>query len=512
MIQLKMLLIDDDRTQYLVLQKLCRKFIHLKIEMAWVESYAEGLEAMAQDAYDVYLVDYLLGSKKGTDLIKNAIQSGLNKTMILLTANDSVEVDQEALEAGAADYLVKEEINPILIERSIRYALKRKKIETRLKNALKQAEAANKAKSQFLSMLSHEIRTPLNSIIGFSQLLLEKGRQESVKEEEYQHFLNRIHENGETLAELLNNVLGLAQIETNQMQVTTEPLHLKLLTQTIFKSFQSEALTKNQKLFYDYNDAIPEIIISDRSKINKILSNLLNNALKFTPEGKRVWMKITTKEGLLVFHIEDEGLGIPVEKQKTIFQLFEQVDGSNTRQYEGCGLGLAMTQQLTNLLGGTLTVQSCEGEGSVFLVKIPLVELESEIDRPLAKDVPLFASNQNILVIDDNRSNQELIQLIFQNIGLNIHQAYSGSEGVSQAIARQPDLILMDIHMPGMNGIEATRQIRQHFQNTKIPIVALSAESFQNHQEKAREVGIEDYLLKPLQLDQLMGVLTKYLT
>ncbi len=381
-----------------------------------------------------------------------------------------------------------------------------------LAEARDQAVSANESKSRFLANMSHEIRTPLTSIVGFTAILLKQGK-ESPSPEEIRQYLEIIKVNSETLSELINNILDLSKIEAGKTTLSMEDLNLRLLVQGIFHTNKAQAMQKNLDFTFSYSPELPEIVYSDRTKLNQILMNLTSNAIKFTPKGKAVSIKAARLDDFVLFTIEDQGIGIPLDRQNIIFEAFTQAEASTTRKYGGTGLGLSIVKNLIKLLGGEIGLKSEEGKGTVFMVKIPLVESSEDVESKREKkwDDIIFAGDNKILVVEDNIMNRRMLNALFEKLSLSPKMVDNGKDGIEAARKQKPDLIIMDMHMPEMDGLEATRQIRLTPECSDIPIVALSADAFSEQQAEAGKAGVSDYLIKPLNINKFITLLKKYL-
>lgn len=392
----------------------------------------------------------------------------------------------------------------------------RKQTETQLKQALVSAKEASKAKVEFLANMSHEIKTPLNSIVGFSQILMDLDKTIGLPEKA-KNYLNHIKVAGETLSELINNILDLSKMETDRLEVLEESLNLRQLFTGIYHLNKASAVEKKLKYTYHLDPNLPTVIQSDRTKLNLILMNLTRNAIKFTSDGKKVSLHAQKVKDRLVFQVIDEGIGIPKEKHEAIFGTFEQVDGSSTRSFSGTGMGLTVVKKMATALNGEVTLMSQPNQGSTFTVTLPLKSkiLSQFKDLDLSKKTHAYLPENTVLIVEDNLMNQDMLRAFFEKFEIRIEFAENGKKGVQKTldllIKSRLDLILMDMHMPGMDGLTAIKNIRQYPECSNIPIVLLSANSLKDQLDATQSQEINDYLSKPIDFYKLISILDKYL-
>lgn len=389
--------------------------------------------------------------------------------------------------------------------------IERKRVEAALRQAKEEAESANRAKTAFLANVSHEIRTPLNAIVGFSRILLKHQSQISPR---FLRYLENIRVSGDNLTEIISNVLDLAKIEAGKIMVDKEDIDIQLLVQSLYQVAKDRAAEKGVLLNYSLEPKLPRIVHTDRTRINQILMNLVDNAIKFTSRGKEVSIRLRQDGDFMVFEVADQGIGIPEDRLNAIFEPFEQADSSTTRCHGGTGLGLSIVRSLASILDGSVSVQSQEGAGSVFTVRLPLqlAQQTSRHDESFNWRLYRFASDAKLLLVEDNAMNREMLLAVLEEVGLTATEAENGQIGVELAKKMRPDVILMDLHMPVMDGLTATRILKADPDTAGIPVIGLSADAFLEREKEAREAGIGEFLTKPVDLAKLIPILAGYLT
>ncbi len=377
------------------------------------------------------------------------------------------------------------------------------------------AEAANKAKSIFLANMSHELRTPLNAILGFSSLMRREPDASAGQREK----LDIINRSGEHLLTLINDVLEMAKIEAGRVQLEVALFDLGGMVRDVADMMRLRAEEKGLRLLLDQSSEFPRYIKGDEGRLRQILMNLVGNAVKFTTEGG-VTIRLGVKENArqhLLMEVEDTGPGIKPEDQKRLFQPFVQLVKADAQK--GTGLGLAITRHFVELMGGTIGVESTLGKGSVFRVELPLelpagTEITGEQKEVQAGEVCGLAPGQpawRILIVEDEPDNQMLLQSLMAGLGLETKVAANGEEAVKIFEAWWPDLIWMDRRMPVMDGVEATRRIRQLPGGQEVPIIAVTASVFKEQQQELFDAGMNDLVRKPYRFSEIYDCLARHL-
>jgi signal transduction histidine kinase/DNA-binding response OmpR family regulator len=372
-------------------------------------------------------------------------------------------------------------------------------------------EAANQAKSEFLANMSHELRTPLNSILGFTSLISE-GSNLSPNNQKY---IEIIHQSGQHLLNLINDILEMSKIEAGRILYQAEEFNLKRLLNSIKEMLDIKVEEKGLKITVEYDDNLPVFIVADSQKIRQVLINLIGNAIKFTDAGFVILRtqlvedkSLSDSEIRLQFEVEDSGSGIAPTEIDCLFQPFVQTE-SGLRQNKGTGLGLAISQKFVQLMGGEIKVESKLNQGSLFYFSIPvsIANINSTEELENQQSIVKLAPHQpkpKILVVDDDDKNRLLLVQLLTIIGCEIQEASNGKEAIQQFISWQPDLILMDLRMPIMDGYEAIQQIKATASIHSPIIIALTAHVFEEEKQHMLSVGCDDLIRKPFQKEDLL--------
>jgi signal transduction histidine kinase/ActR/RegA family two-component response regulator len=407
------------------------------------------------------------------------------------------------------------------LDRSIRLALRMRRMAEQLEQARRGAEAASTAKSQFLAMMSHEIRTPMNGILGMAQVLLRPG----LSEDERQEFTTTILNSGQSLLTLLNDILDLSKVEAGKMELSRVCCDPSKMVGDTAALFAESASRKGLRLEAEWHGDASARYLSDNNRIRQMLSNLVNNAIKFTATG---FVRIDAcetahdkEEAELEFSVSDSGMGITAEKQILLFQPFVQVDSTDTRQFGGTGLGLSIVRLLSKLMGGEAGVESTPDHGSRFWFRVRVgIAPAAVLQATAAAKGPSAARNvttqtRRIAVVEDNPVNRRVVGAMLARRDFEIEFFENGRLAVEALIeGTSPDIVLMDCQMPIMDGYEATRRIRQWEQargQARLPIIALTASAFDDDHNHCIAVGMDDYLTKPLKMEELDAMLAKWM-
>lgn len=531
-----------------------KAFPHITI--LWVDTFREAVDAVAEGRADMLFdtfasISYVLQKEgignivpfqayRGEEVnkIHMAVRPGmdmlvsiLNKGLAAVTPEEAKRIRDRWL-LSPPDYTLFYQIAVVLLlmlfgtvywNRKLSHEIEKRKtmekallhskalLETQTQNAV----AANRAKSEFLSNMSHEIRTPMNAIIGFTELL-----DEAVTTPRLKSYIHTIRSAGNTLMLLINDILDLSKIEAGKLQIVNTAVNIYQLVREVGTIFIPEIEKKGLDLLIDIDKGVPEFLLLDEVRLRQILLNLVGNAVKFTEKG-HIILRIRAQhndtcrlKSDLMIDVEDTGIGIPESQKEKIFGQFEQAEGGDRRKFGGTGLGLAISHKLAQMMGGSLSVESREGEGTVFTLMLYHLETVSEeevkmIDCQEDEDIcTIVFETATILVVDDDANNRDLIVRHFESTPLRVITACDGQEAVEICREEHPDLVLMDIRMPKMDGYKAVAMIREYLE---VPVIALTASVMAEDLSHTGREEFDGFLRKPILRRNLFETLSRFL-
>jgi signal transduction histidine kinase len=521
---IRVLVIEDDEDDYLLARKQLSQTGGKQFALDWVNTYEAGLEGLCRGGHDVYLLDYQLGARTGLELLREAAARGCRGPVILLAGHGNREVDLGALEAGAADHLVKGRFDAATLERSIRYALERWRVAEALRKtrdelesqlaertrALAEANArlaeSDRRRDEFLATLAHELRNPLTPILnGLHLLRLPDGdgwsreRVRQMMERQVWH-----------LARLVDDLLDVARITRGQMPLKRERLDLAAVVRTAAEDGRAAVEQAGLRLTVEVPGA-PVRVQADATRVAQIVTNLLDNAAKFTQRGGSVAVRVgvDAERRQAVLAVRDTGVGIAREMLPRLFAAFSQADRSIDRTKGGLGLGLALVRGLAALHGGSAEAHSeGPGRGAEFVVRLPL-EGEAPAANEAGGGAATAGGRLRVLVVEDNRDAAESMRMLLELYGHEARVAYTGPEGVTAARQWRPEVILCDIGLPGLDGYGVAREVRRDPTLARTRLIAVTGYGQDEDRRRAAEAGFERHLTKPVEPDALQPLLTR---
>lgn len=463
---------------------------------------------------NIIISDFNLPDIDGFEILEIIKEKGIIAPVIIVSGTIGEEKAVSLILRGANDYILKDRLLRLTpaIERELDEAESRKEkanAEKALIIAKEKAEESDRLKSIFLANICHEIRTPLNGIMGFVRLL-----KPNLPIDKQENYIDIVVNSSNQLLKIMDNILDISIIETKEVLIEREKINIKRFLDEIYHTYLDMHQTKKPDIEFtiSYNDKLKNsAIITDKSKLLQILTNLLDNAFKFTNNGK-IELISKIRENELEICIKDTGIGIQENSQEIIFQHFRQAHNGISQLYGGTGLGLAICKNLVEIMGGHISVKSKLGFGSEFIFSLP-VEYQSESDindKSIDSNEEFDFKNAEILIAEDESVNYMLLQEFFNNTNCKLHHATDGSQVYEILIQNNKiELILMDIKMPNMNGVEALKQIRDN--NIEIPVIAQTAYTIDYNEAQLISMGFDDYIAKPINRELLLSKVSRFL-
>jgi signal transduction histidine kinase len=531
----RVLLIEDDEDDYLLIRDLFAQLLPGVYHLDRVADFSAALTALHECEHDLYLIDYRLGPHTGLELIAEALARGCTAPLIVLTRQYEREIDLLAMQAGAVDFLDKDRLDAATLERSMRYALRNKRLEEEIRganlllekrvrmrteelerlNTLLEAEVAerkraaaalretDRRKDQFLATLAHELRNPLSPLTASCQLIgLDPQNTEQVRE-----LVVVMSRQLEHLRRLIGDLLDVSRITAGKLTLRCEPLALGEAIAAALDVARPLIDSARHKL--EVNLAPQLLMVSgDKVRLAQAVGNLLVNAAKYTPPGGHILLEVRADGPQVVIRVRDSGIGIPPERLADIFGLFSQLDASPTRSQGGLGIGLSLAKTLVEMHGGTIQATSAgPGRGSEFTICLPLAENQAPSVRIAAQDAETNLASYRLLVVDDNASASHLLARVLEKLGQHVQVAGSADEALALLPALHADVVISDIAMPGVSGYELAARIRSLTLMKQPLLVALTGYGQESDRRDALAAGFDQHLTKPIGLPELRGVI-----
>lgn len=515
MLSNNILIVDDTVKNLQILCEILGEEENYRVNVA--RNGKEALEMADKVDFDIILLDIQMPIMDGYETCRRLKSNPetADIPIIFLTAQTDKESIVKGFQAGAVDYLTKP-FNNMELKSRIRTQVDLKKHRDNLEEmvnertyqlneALQKVNIAAKAKEQFLANMSHEIRTPLNGVMGMASLL-----QKTILDSEQEYFLQTLSSSARYLQTIVDDIFDYTLLNTGSLQISAELFSPKESIRKSTELFRYRCEEKGLTFDLNFSEKLPLTVKADSKKINRILSLLLSNGLKFTEKGGvGVYVSYDDTSSNLIMKVSDTGIGIDTLDKDKIFEKFSQLDSSSQRSFGGTGMGLALCRELLNLLKGSIEVESDVNAGSTFTIKVKVEAIEQQ---PAVLPSFTKAEGSNILLVEDDKTNQAVAKKILSSFGLDIDMADNGAIALNKLQNKKYDLILMDIMMPVMNGYDTTKAIRSNKQWEKIPIVALTACLVKNAEEQCIKCGMNDYLEKPIDPEKLLTTINRYIT
>jgi signal transduction histidine kinase len=533
---IRVLLVEDDQDDYLLTRDLFEELPAGAYALDRAANFEVAVEALNRCEHEIYLVDYRLGPRTGLELLATARAAGCTSPIIVLTGQQEREVDLLAMQAGADDFLLKDGLDALTLERSMRYALAQKRLEDEIRqnnlqleqrvrqrtaelNQLNEAlhaeiaerrraeqalRDADRRKDEFLATLAHELRNPLAPLTVAIQLIAaEPERIDHVRQ-----LVGTMSQQLDQLVRLIDDLVDVSRITSGKLRLRSEPVRLaEFITAAIDQSrplIDSSRHTLNVVQPFE-----PLMVQGDKVRLAQIVSNLLINAAKYTAPGGRIDLTVCRQAGDVLISVRDTGIGIPPQMQARIFDLFAQVDCSTTRSHGGLGIGLTIVKTLVEMHGGQIRAASeGPGKGSEFIIRLPLAGSgvpEHQLPPSDGDDGPL--PSLTILIVDDNQSAAHLMSRLLEKLGQHVHVADCGRAALTQLPKVVPDIVISDVAMPGMSGYDLARRVRELDLPRRPFLVAITGYGQESDKQEALAAGFDLHLTKPVGVSTLEQLL-----
>ncbi len=503
-INMKILIVEDSILDAELAEREISKEYKTPVEFKRVDTKAAFLAALDDFRPDLIISDYMMPTFDGMTALKIALDRVPDVPFIVFTGSMNEDTAVACMKAGAWDYIIKEHLKRL--GPAVRAAMEEKEIRREREAARLEVEKAYRVKKDFLANISHELRTPLNGILGMCGIIEGLGLDETER-----YWLSMAKQSVEKLNKIIIDLLNFIDLESKKVTLDKEPFPVEELVASVFHVIRKEAEKKGLTLQYD-NTCKHSDFTGDKSRTAQIVWNLLSNGVKFSEKGT-VRIETREKDGTLCITVEDEGIGIEESKLPDIFLPLQQLENPYTKAHGGIGLGMSIVKNIVDLMEGGIRVESIRGSGSRFEVDIPGVFSNEQTEGIQTPDAEITAavSQKTILVVEDEAINRLFVSTVLKKHGFTVVEAKNGKEAVDAAGPSRPDLILMDIGLPVMDGLEAAKQILGNTETKNIPILALTAHAHPDEKERFLQSGMLEVITKPVRESELIDAIRRYI-
>lgn len=502
----RVLLVEDEPDYARFLREALLEISATEYEITCAATLEEASQQVRSASFDVVLLDLGLPDADGTEALTKIVASAPALPVVVLSAREALSVAIESMRLGAQDYLVKGQAEHLILPRAMRYAIERKRLQAAAVASREEAERANSVKDNFLAMLSHELRNPLGPIVT-ALALIEARKLPAIARE-----LAVVQRQVQQVVRLVDDLLDVARIARGKIELQRENVDLADAVAVALES--AKPLFEEQGHAVHLNVPRGELRVhGDVSRLTQVIANLLTNAAKYTPERGSIWITGRADEAAVELRVRDDGIGMERELVERVFGLFEQGSMSLDRASGGLGLGLAIVQNITALHGGSVAAASEGlGKGSEFIVRLPKVPVQKPVVvapaavESVAVEQPAAAARR-VLIVDDNRDNAEMLELALAALGHTTCIVHDGVSAIERASEFAPDVALLDIGLPVIDGYEVARRMKETLGERVPTLVAITGYGQSRDRERSREAGFQKHLVKPVDLDMLIAVI-----
>jgi signal transduction histidine kinase len=500
------LLIEDNPGDARLIQEMLRRAQRAPVRLECAEGLEAGLDLLAGGGLDLVLLDLSLPESQGLETLLRVRTHAPGVPVVVLTASGDEELGNRAVQAGAQDYLIKGQVDGLMLARAMRYALERGRIEEELRRRAEQLAEMDRRKDEFLATLAHELRNPLAPLRSSLTILRMSGQSGPAAE--------RIHEMMERqinhMVRLVDDLLEVSRITRGKIELRKERIELAAALRSAVETSRPLVEAACHQLAISVPPE-PLLLEADPVRLSQVIANLLNNAAKYTEEGGRICLTARREGGEAVVSVRDTGLGIPAEMLPRVFDMFAQVDRTLKRSQGGLGIGLTLARTLVEMHGGRIEARSDgPGKGSEFIVRLPLAAENSPSGEARGRaggEQPAALSQRRVLVVDDNRDAADSLGMLLEFLGADAHVVYDGPSALQALHIYRPAVVFLDIGMPGMDGHEVARQMRQVSEFRDVMLVAMTGWGQEEDRRRSRAAGFDHHLVKPVGADALQALL-----